>query len=72
MTQYAKLLNPDTIDEIATLNEGVRPGAPLDNTQLFIYSDDPEDYNEIIEKDDFNGKYYWLDRTSNDNGVGLR
>ena len=72
MTLYAKYLNHRTIDDITVLNDGVRPETTTDNSTVFIYSDDPDDYNNIIDRDEFEAKYIWLRRYPNDNAVSLR
>jgi hypothetical protein len=69
MTIRAKVVTRANIDEITSLNDGVRVSDEcLKNPTFFTYSTDDEDfYNELMTKDDFHAKYRWSDATSNEN-----
>lgn len=49
----AKLITPMTIDFLTSINEGVRPDNECMYQAYFVYSDDPDVPNEIMDKEVF-------------------
>lgn len=60
---FARLVAPDTIDEIAVLNRGVRPpDKMLNNDTIFVYSDSQDDtFAEFLTQSEFDRDYRWID-----------
>lgn len=68
---FAKLIAPETIDEITELNAGVRPAdETMDNHTFFVYCEESDDTpSEIMTRSEFRKKFRWQDVTSDDNVV---
>lgn len=68
---FAKVITPETIDEITDLNGGVRPADETMNGHTFyVYCEESDDTPaEILTRSEFRKKFRWQDVNSDDNVV---
>ena len=66
---FAKLITPNTIDEITQINGGVRPDDSTLNNTFFVYSDLPDVACDIVSRKVFRRDYRWLNPNTEDNIV---
>lgn len=69
----AKVVAPDTIDDIAIRNGGVRPpNETLNDNTIFVYSDEVPTFHEILTREQFDQDYRWIDPSPGRNTNEIR